>query len=177
VSNIRFTSHDAFEVRDRFGVSVRRYYPWDPKPDIDVAGAFEDRDPIAKAIKRNRKKVIELVRERRGQLTEDQAAEALVSLIRCANRHPRYEPFIGRDCLSVVAFPRGPRRTALHSYDIRYPLPPCKDALFTSFYHPVKSSTIHHKPVGADPHFTFYRMEVDTNPQIPDVPPETAGQR
>jgi hypothetical protein len=180
VSNIRFRSHDAFEVRDRFAVRLHRYYPWDPKPDIDVdgaIGAFEDRDSIAKAIKRNAKKVIELVRDQLDRLPEHQVAEALVSLIRSANRHPRYEPFIGRDCLSVVAFPREPRRTALHSYTILYPPSTCKDALFTSFYHPVKSSTIHHQPIGADPHFTFYRMEVDTNPQIPDLPLETAGQR
>jgi hypothetical protein len=109
VSNIRFRSHDAFEVLDRFGVRVRRYYPWDSMPDIDVAGAvgaFENRNPTAKAIKRNRKRVIELVKSRREDLTGDQVAEALVALIRSANRHPRYEPFIGRDCLSVVAFPR-----------------------------------------------------------------------
>jgi hypothetical protein len=42
----------------------------------------------------------------------------------------------------------------------------------------VKSSTIHHQPAGADPHFTFYRMEVDTNPQLPEVQhePQTHGE-
>lgn len=162
------------EVLDRFVSDVQRFYPWSPKPNMYVAGAtvtFEAKDPTAKALTVCRDKVVQYLKVNREKLTEERAAEALMFLTRAASTHKDYGHLIGRDCLSVVAFPRTPRRTALFGYDVGYPREHNKDSLFTGFYHPVNASSIHYQPHLADWYTDHMNVTADTNPKGVDPPP------
>lgn len=171
VSNMRVNQQGRLEIRDRFTTDIRRFYPWSPTPEIYIAGAtvtFEGDDPTAKALKVNRKKVVQYLKTNHEKLTEEKVAETLVWLTRAAQTHPTYGYLIGRDCLSVVAFPSTPRRKALLSQTIEYPAPPNKDSLFAAFYHPVAATTIQFAPHLADWYMDHMNMEMEMDPEIPE---------
>lgn len=181
VSNMRVNQQGRLEIRDRFITDIRRFYPWSPTPELYVAGAtvtFEANDPTARALKANRKRVIQYLKANRKKLTEERVAQTLVWLTRAAHMHPTYGHLIGRDCLSVAAFPETPRRKALLSQTIEYPAPSNKDSLFTAFYHPVSASTIQFAPHLADWYMDYMNVELDMDPEIPEgTPPDNRPVR
>jgi hypothetical protein len=175
VSNMKVNRQGNLEIRDRFRSYVRRFYPWSPTPEIYVAGAaiaFEADDPMARALKANRNRVLRYLKSNREKLTEERAAQPLVWLTRAAHTHPTYGHLIGRDCLSVVAFPETRRRQALLTQTVEYPAPPNKDSLFTAFYHPIRASTIQFAPHLADWYGDFMNVEMDMDPEVPEAPPD-----
>jgi len=169
VSNIRFSSYDVFDVRDRFVWNVQRYQPWNPMPDIDVAGAvgtFEAKDEYAKKLKKIRGTVARQFRKHDKRLNDEQAARRLVTLVRAASRHPTYARFIGRDCLSVVAIPRTPSMEMLYSMDVAPSEEPRRSTPFVGFYHPVAATTVLYGPLLVDPYFDTLSFEVNLDPQV-----------
>lgn len=172
VSNMKVNEGGFVEVvRDHFVSDVRWFYPWSPKPEVYVAGAvpvFEAKDPKARALKASREKVLQYIKANREKLTEQQVAEALVWLTRAAHTHDDFGYLIGRDCLSVVAFPREPRRRGLLSYTVEYPAKPNKDTLFTSFYHPIAASSVFYAPHLADWYMDSMNVEADMDPELPE---------
>jgi hypothetical protein len=173
VSNIRFSSHDIFDVRDRFTWDVRRYHPWNPMPDIDVAGAmgaFEAKDNHAKRLKKIRSTVARQFRRHDSRLNDEQAARRLVTLVRAASTHPAYGHLIGRDCLSVVAVPKTPSMDALYSMSVAPSEESSKGTPFEGFYHPMAATTVLYGPLLVDPYMDTLSVEVDLDPQVPEIP-------
>lgn len=171
VSNMKVNDSGFVEVRDHFVSDVQWFYPWSPKPVIYVAGAlpvFEGNDPTAKALKTSREKMVQYLKVNREKLAEQQVADALVWLTRAAHTHKDYGYLIGRDCLSVVAFPREPRRRGLLSYTVEYPAKRNKDTLFTSFYHPIAASSVFYAPHLADWYMDHMNVEADMDPEVPE---------
>ncbi len=174
VSNMRM-GKNPLEVRERFVSDVRRFYPWDPKPDVHIAGAvaaFDAKDSYARALKRIRVKVEKHMRKCGEKLDELQVAQMLVSLVGAATTHPTFGHLIGRDCLSVEAFPRRPGMLGSVSINLLPPSQVQRDTPFTSHYFSVGASPVLYGPLLADPYVSVLSMEVDLNPQIPD---EIAG--
>lgn len=158
-------------TRDRFISDVRRFYPWDRRPDIHVAGAvavFEAKDKYARALAKVRTTVVRHMRRHSERLDDMQVARYLVSLVRSATTHPQFGHLIGRDCLSVIAFPRKPGMlgAVTMSIDQSGPRP---DSPFRSHYHPVSASTILYGPRQADPYITTLNFEVDLDPKPLDL--------
>lgn len=177
VSNIRFSSYDVFDVRDRFVWNVQRYQPWNPMPDIDVTGAvgaFEAKDEYAKRLKKIRSTVARHFRKHDKRLNDEQAARRLVTLVRAASTHPAYGHLIGRDCLSVVAFPWTTSMGMLYSMDVAPSGESRRSTPFVGFYHPVAATTVLYGPLLVDPYFDILSVEVDLDPQVPEVPEESA---
>ncbi len=172
VSNMKVNDQGFLEVvRERFVSKVRWFYPWSPKPEICVAGvvpAFEASDPTARALKTSRDKVVQYLKANYEKLTEERVAEALVWLTRAAQTHKGCGYLIGRDCLSVVTFPREPRRKALLVQNVGVPREPDKTARFTAFYHPVAASSIHYAPHLADWYMDYMNVKGDTDPELPE---------
>ena len=181
ISNMKVNKQGRLEIQDRLRSDTRRFYPWSPTPEIYIAGAtvtFEANDPTARALKANRDRVVRYLKTNREKLTEERAAEALVWLTRAAHTHPTYGHLIGRDCLSVVAFPATPRRTSLLSMTIEYPAPHNKNSVFTAFYHPVSASTIQFAPHLADWYTDMMNVEADMDPELPEgTPPDNRPTR
>ena len=175
-SNMKVNEQGKLEIQDRFRTDIRRFYPWSPKPEIYVAGAtvtFEANDPTAQALKVNRNRVVKYLKVNREKLTEERAAEVLVWLLRAAHTHPTYGHLIGRDCLSVVAFPATPHRTSLLSLTVEHPAPHDKHSVFTAFYHPISASTIKFAPHLADWYTDMLNVEADMEPELAeDTPPD-----
>jgi hypothetical protein len=174
VSNMRVNKKGSLEVEDRFHSDVRRFYPWSPKPEMYVAGnvaAFEAEDPTAQALSVNRAKVVQYLKANHEKLPEQRAAEALVWLTRAAHTHKTYGHGIGRDCLSVVVFPREPRRRGFLAHTVEYPAKPNEDSLFTSFYHPIAATSVYYAPHLADWYMDHMNIEGDTDPEGVDPPP------
>jgi len=158
-------------TRDRFISDVRRFYPWDRRPDIHVAGAvaaFEAKDKHARALAKLRTIVVKHIRRHGDRLDDMQVARFLVSLVRAATTHPQFGHLIGRDCLSVIAFPRKPGMLGAVSMSIDQS-GPRPDSPFRSHYHPVYASTVLYGPLLADPYFTTLGVEVDLDPQPLDL--------
>ena len=177
VSNIRFSSHDVFDVRDRFAWNVRRYQAWNPMPEIDMTGAvgaFEAKDKHAKRLKNIRGTVARHFRRHHKRLTDEQAARRLVTLVRAASTHPAYGPIIGRDCLSVVAVPKTPSMDMLFSMDVAPSVESDRSTPFAGWYHPVAATTVLYGPLTVDPYFDILNIEVDLDPQVPELPEEEA---
>lgn len=170
VSNMKFNSEGFFvDLREHFVSDVRWFHSWSPRPQLYVIGnlpAFQASDPTANALKNCRDKVVEYLKANGAKLTEERVAEALVWLIRAARTHKDHGYRIGRDCLSVVAFPREPRRRALLAQNIVVPREPEKTALFTAFYHPVAASSVYYAPHLADWYMDYMNVEGDTNPEL-----------
>jgi hypothetical protein len=184
VSNIRFNSYDVFDVRDRFLSNVRRYQTWNPMPEIDVTGAvgaFEAKDKHANRLKKIKGTVARHFRKHDRRLNDEQAARKLVTLVRAASTHPAYGPFIGRDCLSVVAVPKTPSMNMLFSMDVapstESPTESRRDTPFTGFYHPVAATTVLYGPLTVGPYVDLLSFEVDLDPQVPELPEERAEKR
>lgn len=181
VSNMQVNKAGFVEVvRDRFTSDVRWFYPWSPKPEVYVAGAvpvFEAGDAKANALKVSRDKVLQYLKTNREKLTEQQMAEALVWLVRAARTHDEYGYLIGRDCLSVVAFPNDTRRQGLLEYTIEYPAKPNKTTLFTSFYHPVAASSLFYAPHLADWYMDHMNVEAEADPELPEEASGTSSPR
>jgi hypothetical protein len=178
VSNIRFSSFDVFDVRDRFVWEVRRYQPWNPMPDIDVAGAvgaFEAKDEYARQLKKMRGTVVRQFRKYDERLNDEQAAWRVAILVRAASTHPVYGQFIGRDCLSVLAFPKTPSMDALYSMDVAPSGENRRRTLFEGFYYPLNATTVLYGPLLVDPYFDMLSIEVDLDPLLPDELSGTAG--
>ena len=178
VSNMKVNEEGFVEVvRKRLVSDVQWFYPWSPKPELYVAGvvpAFEANDATARALKTCRDKVVQYLKVNHEKLTEERVAEALLWLTRAAHTHQDYGHLIGRDCLSVVAFPREPRRNALMVQNFGVPKGPEKTALFTTYYHPIAASSIHYAPHLADWYMDYMNVQGDTNPELPeghDAPP------
>jgi hypothetical protein len=168
VSNMKVNKKGDLEVRDRFTSDVRRFHPWSPTPEIYLAGAvaaFEATDPTAKALKVSRDKVVRYLKVNREKLTEERVAQTMVWLTRAACTHKDYGHNIGRDCLSVVAFPRTPRRRAFLVQEFGVPRNANKSALFTAFYHPIAASSKHYAPHLADWYMDTMNVEADTDPE------------
>lgn len=175
VSNV-WPGNGGLKARERFVSDVRTFYPWDPKPDIHVAGAiatFEAKDNYARALKKIRTKAVKHMRKRGDKLDHVQMTQMMVSLLRSATTHPKFGHVIGRDCLSVAAFPRGPGMLGAVSINVAPSAVAPKDTPFTSHYHPVQASSVLYGPLLADPYLTVLSMEVDLDPQIPDAPVES----
>jgi hypothetical protein len=173
VSNMKMGTAPS-DVRERFLSEVRRFYPWDPKPDIHVAGAvaaFQAKDRHARALKRIRAKVEKRMRERGAELDELQVAQMLVSLVNAATTHPTFGHLIGRDCLSVEAFPRVPGMLGAVSISLLPPSQAHQDTPFTSHYFSVGASPVLYGPLIADPYLSIMDVEVDLNPKPLDAPP------
>ncbi len=178
ISNMKVNEEGFVEVvRKRFVSDVRWFYPWSPKPELYVAGvvpAFQANDPVARALKTCRDKVVQYLKVNHEKLTEERVSETLSWLTRAAHTHKDYGHLVGRDCLSVVAFPRAPRRSALMQQDFGVPKKPNETALFTSLYHPVAASSIHYAPHLADWYMDYMNVHGDTDPEPPeghDAPP------
>lgn len=169
VSNMRVNEQGFIEViRKRFISDVRWFYPWSPTPEMYIAGctpAFEANDPQARALKNARERVLQHIKTNRKALTEERVALALLWLVRAAHTHKTFGKLIGRDCLSVVSFPKEPRRHAFFAYDVGFPKKHNKDALFTGFYHPFGATSLHHQPHLADWYMDYSNVEADTNPE------------
>lgn len=176
VSNMR-PSGDPSDARERFVSDVRRFYPWDPKPDIHIAGAvaaFESRGSYGRALKRIRLKVEKHLRKRGEKLDELQVAQVLVSLVGAATTHPLYGHLISKNCLSVEAFPPRPGAGAVLSMSLDPPSQSRPDTPFTSHYFSVGVSPVVYGPMIADPYFnmTGVRLtlgtKVELHPEKPD---------
>lgn len=166
-------------TQDRLVSEVRRFYPWDRPPDIHVAGAaaaFEAKDKHARALAKLRDIVVKHLRRHGGRLDDMQVARYLISLVRAATTHPQFGYVIGRDCLSVIAFPRrlGMLGAVSMSIDQSGPRP---DSPFRSHYHPVSASSVHYGPLQADPYVTVLGSEMTTDPDPPGVEPEEAANQ
>jgi hypothetical protein len=174
VSNMRVGSDGSPEVRDRFVSEVRRFYPWDPKPNIDAAGAtavFDAPDRHAKALRRIRDKVAKHIKKHGERVGDDQVARLLVAVVNSAHTHPKYGRLIGRDCVSVGVFRQRPGMTGLLSASVLRVPGSSRDAPFVAHYHPALASTVHHQPHLADPYMDYMNLEADENPQVPGEPP------
>ena len=179
VSNIRFSSYDVFDVRDRFMWDVRRYYSWDSTPDIDVTGtvgAFEAKDEHAKRLKKIKGTVARHIRKHDQRLNDEQAARKLATLVRAASTHPAYGHFIGRDCLSVVAVPKTSSMDMLFSMSVASSAESDRDTPFVGFYHPVAATTVLYGPLTVDPYFDMLDFEVDLDPPVPEKLEERAEE-
>ena len=182
VSNIKFSSYDVFDVRDRFVWDVKRFHSWSPLPDIDVAGAvgaFEAEDKDAKRIKNIQKWVTRHLRKHDERLNSKQVARKLVTLVRAASTHSAYGWLIGRACMSVVAVPRSSSMEMLYEMSIGSPAEPSGNTPFAGYYHPVSETTIQYGPLLVDPYMDTLSMETDSDPPAPLVhkDPEKEAQR
>lgn len=178
VTNTRMVS-GMMATRDRFISDVRRVYPWDRRPDIHIAGAvavFEAKDKHARALAELRTIVVKHMKRHGDRLDDMQVARYLVSLVRAATTHPQFGHLIGRDCLSVMAFPRKPGMlgAVTTSIDQSGPRP---DTPFRSHYHPVSASTILYGPLLADPYIDVLSSELDLDPDPPGVDREEAANQ
>lgn len=175
ISNMR-VNHQGFVevVRDRFISDVRWFYPWSPKPKMYLTGtvrAFQAHDPTARALKNGLDRTLQHLKVNRAKVSEEGMALALVWLVRAASTHQTYGSLIGRDCLSVVAFPKEPRRRSFYEHDVGFPKKPNKTALFTGFYHPLHAASLHHQPHLADWYMDQTNLETDTDPEDVKPPP------
>ena len=175
VSNMKYDNRGFYVgSRKRFVHDVQSFHAWNPMPKMYMTGAratFEADDPTARALKTCRDKVVEYLKVNRERLSEERVAEVLVWLIRAAHTHPHHGYIIGRDCLSVAAFSKHPRRNAIFGYDVGVPREPHRTTLFAGFYHRVAASSIHHAPHLADWYMDHMNVEADTNPEGVDPPP------
>ncbi|MBA2713878.1 MAG: hypothetical protein H0U55_10060 [Rubrobacteraceae bacterium] len=170
VSNMK-SGGDPSGARERFVSDVRRFYPWDPKPDIHIAGAvaaFESKGSYGRALKRLRLKVEKHLRKRGEKLNELQVAQVLVSLVGAATTHPTYGHLISKNCLSVEAFPPRPGAGAVLSISLDPPSQSRSDTLFTSHYFSVGASPVLYGPMIADPYFNTMSLKINFDPEIPD---------
>jgi hypothetical protein len=156
ISNVALDASSPFEVQARF---FRKGWIFDPRPSADrqmlyingAEGAFTAGDKPANTIlkqywetKRSLSK-IDLGYRPESRTT----AEILAWLVRQATKHPRYGPYIGPDCLSVVLHPDNPG--------------------MPTHYHPEKAATIEHMPHLVTPMLAMWDGRTDLDPHIPDL--------
>ena len=156
ISNVDLDAPSPFDVQTSF---FRKGWMYDPGPLAEkqmlyingAEGAFTARDKPADAILKRYWETKRLLRKvdlgyrPEGRTTADRMAW----LVRQATKHPRYGPYIGPDCLSVVLHPDNPG--------------------MPTHYHPEKATTIEYGPHLVTPMLSTWDVEFDLEPHIPDL--------
>ena len=155
ISNVDLDAPSPFDVQTSF---FRKGWMYDPRPPADkqmlyingAEGAFTARDKPANTILKRYWETKRLLRKVDLYRTEGRTTAARMAwLVRQATKHPRYGPYIGPDCLSVVLHPDNPG--------------------MPTHYHPEKAATIEHMPHLVTPMLAMWDVRTDLDPHIPDL--------